>query len=228
MPPKRKINRRFFHSTSHQEHHCSTYVISFFGKTWFSLLLFFHIFRQNKGRKERTKSKQNNVIFVCLFLNVVFFLTISYPLMVLFPSKFKWWHDMSMVWIAGHCLFFPRVSTLSPLCNSCFRIWFPEIIYSDSHFDMFSRSFYFLLFLDLFISCSFISFMFKGVFRFSFFPFLFMYFHFFSFPATHFSLEQPVPNPDHSTIFDPLRFADHMGLSENRVYSQWTSHLKTG
>ena len=48
----------------------------------------------------------------------------------------------------------PRASTLSPLCNACFRIWFREIIYSDSHFDMFSRSVCFLLFfvsLDLFI-----------------------------------------------------------------------------
>ena len=53
--------------------------------------------------------------------------------------------------------FLPRVPTLSPLCNSYFRIWFPEILYSDSHFDMFSRQLCFLLFLVflyLFIPCS--------------------------------------------------------------------------
>ena len=97
--------------------------------------------------------------------------------------------------------FFPRVSTLSPLCNSCFRICFPEIIYFDSHFDMFSRSLCFLLFLDLFISCSFVSFMFKGVFSFHF----FICFHVFSFPA-FFSLEKPITNPDHWHV-DPLSFA---------------------
>ena len=99
-----KNNRRIFHSTSHQEHHCSTYVISFLEKTCFFII--FSQFSSKKGKKERKKNKKNNDIFVCVFLKFVFFLTISYPLTVLFPSKFKWWYDMSMVWIAGHCLFF--------------------------------------------------------------------------------------------------------------------------
>ena len=84
------------------------------------------------------------------------------------------------------CFFSPRVSTLSPLCKSFCRIWFPEITYRDSHFDMFSRSFCFLLFLvflDLFISPSFLSFFqvfsFFIFFSFSCFVIVSFVFHFF-------------------------------------------------
>ena len=52
------------------------------------------------ARNPREKKKQQKNM-------LLFFGTIVYSLTVLFPFKFKWWYDTSMVWIAGHSLFFP-------------------------------------------------------------------------------------------------------------------------
>ena len=137
--------------------------------------------RNKNGKKKHGKKKHRRKgkhVYVLLFLDH------SLPLDNFVPSKFHWWYDTSMIWIAGHCSFLPRVPSLSPLCNSCFWIWFQEILYIDSHFDMFSFFFFlfFLVFLDLFVSCSLISFIVSGVFRFfsmflHFFPFFHVVFH---------------------------------------------------
>ena len=54
-----------------------------------------------KIKEARKEKDRKNVSIFLLWFSVQ---TISYSLMVLSPSKFKWWYDTSMIWIAGHCL----------------------------------------------------------------------------------------------------------------------------
>ena len=69
-------------------------------------------------RKNEKEIKRKKLVWIYLLLHFL-------PLAVLFPSKFKCWYDTWVIWTAGHC-FFPWFSTLSPLCNSCFGIWFQK------------------------------------------------------------------------------------------------------
>ena len=158
------------------------------------------------------------------FLPLDNFVSIQIQIVVWHVNNLDWWPLF---------IFVPRVPTLSRLCNSCFKIWFPNILYSDSHFDMFSCWFCFLLiflcflmclfdvwFLSLFpvFSCffficvSFVSFFFWFVFLvflcillyFYVFSFLFIYVHF----VFLFHLKKNITYRDHLQFDTPLSFAD--------------------
>ena len=105
-------------------------------------------------------------------------------------------------------IFVPRVSTLSPLCNWCFRIWFPEIILVTHISTCFLVHFVFFCFLCFLICLFHVPSFFFHSFHFFisshvFFVFsFFIYLHFFSFLfiSFHFlllSLEKNITNPNH-------------------------------
>jgi hypothetical protein len=137
----------------------------------------------------------------------VLFLTISYPLTVFFPSKFKWRYDTSMVWIDGHCLFF----SLGFLLYLRYAVHVLEYGSQKSSIVTHIST----CFLVNFVFCCFLCFLIclLHVPSFSFFRcFHFSFLHFFSrlfnFSCPAFFSWQTITNPDHLHV-DPLfSFAD--------------------
>jgi hypothetical protein len=164
-----------------------------------------------KKRKDQKKIKKDNMFWVFFwpfFFTPWRFCSIQIQMVVLHVNNLDCWPLF---------IFVPRVSTLSPLCNWCFRIWFPEIILVTHISTCFLVHFVFFCFLCFLIclfhvpSFFFIPFIFSFLlmfFLFFHFSFIFISFHFcsFLFISCFYLLKKtlPIQTTCMSTIVDPL------------------------